>query len=380
MGKSKANLALVMGGGGARAAYQVGVLRFLARRVPELRIPILTGVSAGAINAVDLANSTSAFPATVAALSAVWQRITVDQVFESGFMAFAGNVTRWARQLLSGGSKIGRAVRGLVDTAPLRRFLDGALETKGGELLGIQENLRRGRLASVAVTTTNYGTGQSITWVQGRYEELWVRPSRRAVATRLTLDHVMASAALPFFFPAVKIGGEWHGDGGIRLTAPLSPALHLGADRVLAVSTRYLRRQEEADAAVTDGYPPPAQVVGVLMNAVFLDMFDYDAENMTRMNQLIREVPHERRGRLRPVEMLVVRPSRDLGKLAGEYETRLPGPFRFMARGLGTRETRSPDFLSMLMFQPEYLERLMTLGEEDAEERADEILAFVDTA
>ena len=172
----------------------------------------------------------------------------------------------------------------------------------------------------------------------------------------LTVDHVMASSSLPIFFPAVRIGPHWYGDGGIRLTAPLSPAIHLGASRILAISTRYARSRAEADASSIDDYPPPAQIVGVLFNAIFLDLFDADALTLTRVNKLIDCMPPEERGPLRPVELLVLRPSRDLGKLANEYEARLPPAFRFLTRGLGTRETRSNDLLSLVMFQPDYLD------------------------
>lgn len=187
----------------------------------------------------------------------------------------------------------------------------------------------------------------------------------------------MASAALPIFFPAVKVGDTWHGDGGVRLTAPLSPALHLGAQRILAISTRYRATQAEADRPVTSGYPPPAQVLGVLMNAVFLDMLDYDAMSMNRLNRLIESLPEEQRMGLRPARLLVMRPSRDLAKLASEYEPRLPQPLRFLTRGLGTRETKSPDSLSMIMFQPDYLKHMIQLGLQDAEQRLEEIGSFL---
>jgi NTE family protein len=230
----------------------------------------------------------------------------------------------------------------------------------------------------VALGTTSFTTGLSVMWVQGRAIELWERPKRRSVQTQLGLDHVMASAALPLVFPAVQIGSEWHGDGGVRLAAPLSPALHLGAHKIIAVATRYERTSEEANVAEVVGYPPPAQVLGVLYNAIFLDLIDQDVIRLARMNKILREVPEERRDGLRIVDILVVRPSRDLGRIAKEYEVRLPRAFRFMTRGTGTRETSSPDFLSLLMFQDDYIGRLIELGEADAAARSDEIAAFLD--
>ena len=187
----------------------------------------------------------------------------------------------------------------------------------------------------------------------------------------------MASAALPIFFPAVKIGSAWYGDGGIRLAAPLSPALHLGAQKIFAVSTRYARTREESDISSIHDYPPPAQVLGVLMNAVFLDLVDQDAIRLERINELLENLPPEQRNGMRPVKLFVLRPSRDLGRLVAQYEPKLPPAFKFMTRGLGTRETRSPDMLSMLMFQKDYLTRLMEIGEADAETQAEEIEAFV---
>jgi NTE family protein len=194
----------------------------------------------------------------------------------------------------------------------------------------------------------------------------------------MTVDHVMASAALPLVFPAVRLGKKWYGDGGIRLSSPLSPPMHLGAGRIFAVSTRYARTQEEADTPTIEGYPPPAQVLGNLMNSIFLDVLDQDARRLERINTLLRRLPPELHGDLRPIGLLVLRPSEDLGKLAGQYELRLPSALRFLTRGLGTRETKSPDFLSLLMFQPDYLRRLIELGERDAESRSAAIRAFLD--
>jgi NTE family protein len=187
----------------------------------------------------------------------------------------------------------------------------------------------------------------------------------------------MASAALPLFFPAVQVDGAWYGDGGIRLVAPLSPAVHLGARRIIAVSTRYASSPTEEEEQTVSGYPPPAQVMGILLNSVFLDLLDHDAVRLRRLNQLIEELPAEKRQDLREVKLLTLRPSADLGKMAGEFEAQLPRAFRFLTRGLGTKETRSPDFLSLILFQPDYLRALIDLGERDAEARADEIEAFL---
>src|ERR1051326_4117877 len=257
MSDATTNLALALGGGGARAAYQVGVLRCLAKSFPELQIPILTGVSAGAINATFVANSRDNFREAVERLVAAWESMTIDQLFRSDPLALAINALRGGLRLVSGGAQLMPPTRGLVHTAPLRQVLLKAVESPDEALQGIAENCRQGRLKSVGITTTNYTTGQTVTWVQGDGLTMWDRPQRRGILTQLTIDHVMASSAVPIFFPAIQLGNDWHGDGGVRLTAPLSPALHLGAERILAISTRYQKTLSEADEPTTQGYPPP---------------------------------------------------------------------------------------------------------------------------
>jgi len=369
-----------MGGGGARAAYQVGFLRHLARMYPELRVPYLTGVSAGAINAALLASHHGSFLQAVEELTHLWGHLTVEDVFRVDGASLAWNAARWAGQLVSGGLAGPPRVRGFVDTEPLREYLTEVLHAVDGELTGIRYNLEHGRLKAVAISTSSYSTGQSITWVQGQEIHEWERPQRRARRALLTVEHVMASAALPLFFPAVRLDNGWYGDGGIRLTAPLSPAVHLGARSILAISTRRQPSRAEADEPMIQGYPPPAQVMGVLLNAIFLDSLDQDAVSLDRLNELLDDVPEERRNGLRNVRLLVLRPSVDLGKLANEYEPRLPAAFRFLTRGLGTRQTRSPDFLSLVLFQPDYLRALMDIGEADARAQAEEIAAFLEGA
>ena len=371
-------LGLVMGGGGARAAYQVGFLRSLARRFPELRVPYITGVSAGAINAALLASHHGTFLQATDELTQLWSRLTLEDVFRVDGSALLANGMRWVRQLVSGGFAGPPRVRGLMDTGPLRTYLTEVLHAVDGELTGIGANLEAGRLKAVAISTSSYSTGQSVTWVQGQDILEWERPQRRARKTTLTVEHVMASAALPLVFPAVSIDNAWYGDGGVRLTAPLSPALHLGATRIIAISTRYARTTAEADEPTIYGYPPPAQVVGVLMNSIFLDLLDHDALRLERLNQLIDQLPAERRMGLRQVKLLVLRPSVDLGKLANIHEEGLPRAFRFLTRGLGTKQTRSPDFLSLVLFQPEYLSSLVEIGEADGVARTEEVAAFLE--
>jgi NTE family protein len=383
-GRGPADLGIVMTGGGARAAYQVGFLRTVARSFPELRVPYITGVSAGAINAALLASHHGTFLQAIQELSELWGNLTVQDVFRTDTWSLARNAFNWLRQLTSGGISLSakgiaapRLGRALVDTQPLRSYLTEVLHCVEGELTGIQYNLDAGRLEALAITATSYSTGRSVTWIQGKHVQLWQRPQRRPRLATITVEHVMASAALPLFFPAVQVDNAWYGDGGVRLVAPLSPAVHLGARRIIAISTRYAPTPGEHEEQVIYGYPPPAQVAGILMNSIFLDLLDHDAVRLRRLNQLIEELPEAKRHDLREVKLLTLRPSADLGRMAGEFEAELPGAFRFLTRGLGTRDTRSPDFLSLILFEPDYLRALIEMGERDAEERRDEIETFL---
>lgn len=372
------DLGMVLGGGGARGAYQVGLLRAIARRYPNLKIPILVGVSAGAVNTIHMAAHRGNFAQSMEDLATHWLSLSPDQVFNVDASSLASNVLRTGFRLVTGEHHPDR-FRGMVDTAPLRRFLQGVLDRNtDGTIPGIDYNLQRGTLHAIALCATSYTTSQSVTWVQGRDITMWERPQRKSERAQLTVEHVMASTALPLLFPAVRVGNEWYGDGGIRLTAPLSPALHLGASRLLTISTRYDRTRKEADKPQIAGYPPPAQILGVLYNAVFLDLIDQDVLRLQRLNKLIERIPLAQREELRVIDMLVLRPSRDLGRLASEYEPNLPRVFRFLTRGLGTRKTESPDILSLVMFQEDYLRRLIDLGEEDAERQWESIARFIE--
>jgi len=374
------DLALMLSGGGARAAYQVGFLRLLAREFPDVVPGILTGVSAGGINAAYLAARQDAFAVKVEQLAEVWTSLRIDDVFRVDLRNLASRTLRWGGRLVGGGRYPLTPARSMVDTAPLRALLERLLQADGGNVPGIAQSLQAGWLRAIALTASSYTTGQSVTWVQTRDDcgiDTWERPQRKSIRCGLGVEHVIASAALPFFFPAVEIDGSWYGDGGIRLTAPLSPAVHLGATRIIAVSTRYARSREEADRPAIAGYPPPAQVAGVLYNAVFLDQLDGDALELRRINDLIARLPESQRHGFRRIDLLMLRPSVDLGRLANEYEPDLPRPFRFLVRGLGTRETRSNDMLSLVMFQGDYVRRLLELGEADAAKRIADIRRFL---
>jgi NTE family protein len=355
----------------------VGVLCEITRRYPDLRVSILTGVSTGAINAVYLANHPGIFGERVHSLAEMWSKIEVEEIFKADLLSLGSHGLRWMLQLgILGGWRSVPNVRGLVDTSPLAAFLHRVLGSTDGSLKGVKRNLA-GDLRAVAVTATDYSTGETVTFCEGDQITEWDRPQRRSEKTELRVEHVMASAAIPVFFPAVELDGPWYGDGGIRLHSPLAPASHLGADRILALSTRHLGSGERERANIAPGYPPPAQILGVLYNAIFQDNLDQDASHMQRINGLIAAAG-ERSTRYRKIDLCVVRPSVDLGLEANTFEPRLPKAFRFLTRRLGTREQRSQDLLSMVMFQSDYLCRLMEIGEQDARDQFVEIAAVIE--
>jgi len=310
----------------------------------------------------------------------VWRVLSVADVMRIDTRVLVRNVIAWGTKLISGGAPVAPRVHGLVDTAPLRKLLERLFPLNaGGQIAGLAESIARHDPSAVAVTTLDYTTGRTVTWVEGPDIQMWERPLRRSVLAKISVDHVMASAALPIIFPAVKVERHYHGDGGIRLSAPLAPALHLGATRMLAISTHYEKTFSEADEPQTIGYPPLAQILGQLANSVFLDVMDEDAIRLQRSNDFLRELPPQRRHGFRIVDFANIRPSEDLGNLAAGYEPQLPRSFRFLTRSLGTRETSNADFLSLLMFVPEYLRKLIDVGEADGDARKDEIVKLLAT-
>jgi NTE family protein len=370
-------LAVMLTGGGARAAYQVGLLKGIARHFPRLKIQIITGVSAGAINAVYLAAHQGTLSEKADRLADMWCELNCGHIFDFDWRAFLP--FRSALSSVFPKKKWTRArQRAIVDTAPLRDLLCRVLGVPPGcPIPGIVENLRSGELTALALMTIDYTTGQTVRWLQGRNYDFYENPNRRNTPTHMTVEHVLASAALPFVFPAVQIGSEWHGDGGIRLAAPLSPAVHLGASRIIAMSTGYQRTADEASTPAVEGYPPAAQILGQLVNAVFLDAIDEDVVRMERMNELLRKLDPRDRDGLKPIDLLVLRPSMDLGKLAGEYEQFLPRKMKLFLRALGVKETESPDFVSLLLFEPTFTKRIIEIGERDVEARLPELRAFL---
>ena len=373
---SNSGQALVLTGGGARAAYQVGCLRAIAKALPDYRPQILTGVSAGAINATYLAAAQGTWRQSVEALVQLWLQMRTDKVYRTGLGALASRLGHWGLHFATGGRLGRKDIRGMVNNQPLRDYLLGQLAAQagGGEILGVDRNLAAGWLKALAVVTTNYTSGRSEAWVDTLQPSIWSGSQVHARRASLSVEHVMASAALPFFFPSVNLQGQWHGDGGVRLAAPLSPAMRLGARRILAVSPRAKVETHTESAAA---YPSPGQVAGVMLNAIFLDLLDYDALQRQRINELLRVIPESEWDGRRPVEVMVLRPQEDLGQVARQSQSQMPPAFRFFAGGFGGRDEPTADALSMVNFEPGYIGQLIDFGEQDTRARMPQIEAFL---
>lgn len=373
------DLALVLSGGGARGAYQAGVIRGLVRHFPRLRFPLITGVSAGAINATFMAAHPGPPRKAAEELCRIWSSLQAEDVFRVDTPSLARHFIRWGIRLLSGGATLAPNVRGLVDTRPLYETIQRSAAIVDGEMIGIQRNLDRGTLKALALTALNYSSGQTVTWVQGQLPlGHWVQPRHRSLTARVTIDHVMASSALPLFFPAVRLGNAWFGDGGIRLSTPLVPALRLGATRILSISSQVEEDPENPRRPGAEEYPSPAQIMGHLLDSIFLDVLDEDIRRLEGTNQLLAKLPPEEWGQLRPVEIVSLRPTQSLGTFASTYEPRLPKSFRYLTRGLGTQQSDSSSSLSFIMFQPDYMEKLIEIGEADAAARIEEVRELVE--
>ena len=282
----------------------------------------------------------------------------------------------WFRGLTAGGAQPPRRYNHLLDTAPLRELLGREITFER-----IGENVERGLLRGLAISATNYETGTSVTFFDGAPDlHPWARSRRMGVRTAITLDQVMASASIPIFFPPVQVGRAWYGDGGVRLNAPMSPALHLGADRVLAIGIRHPRSAEETaelnEVPARDDLPL-SEILGVLMNAVFLDSLEPDIERVERVTDMLDSIERPADSHLRPVRILLLQPSQDLAALAADQVIRFPRGLRFLLKGLGVSQRGGADLLSYLAFEHEYIERLVTLGYEDTRARSDEVREFV---
>lgn len=381
---------LVLTGGGARAGYQVGVLKAIAQVRREAGItvgnpfPVITGTSAGAINALALATRADNFDVAVADLIEVWANFRAGQVYRTDLPGIIGTGARWLTMLMFGWLIPGlqrTRPRSLLDNAPLRASLREWVKPAR-----VRELMRQGHLRGLAVTASSYGSGLHVTFYEASNGILpWRRSQRIAVRDAIDEEHLLASSAIPFVFPAVPlcIDGrtEYFGDGSMRQSAPISPAIHLGADRVLIVGGGRIYEPPGPRAGSSE-YPNLAQIAGHALSNIFLDSLTADAERLQRINSTLKLLPAEAldKTRLRPIDVLMISPSERLDDLAGKHIGSLPFPIRALLRAVGVsgrgESARGAALASYLLFETAYTRELIDLGVKDTLARRDEVLTF----
>ena len=371
--------ALVLPGGGARGAFQVGVLRAIAEMLPHGTpnpFPVISGTSAGAINSIVLASKAHRFRNAVAELENVWGHFHCDHVYRTDSLTMLKSSLRWFAAFVMGGTLVG-APRSLLDNSPLRSLL-----SRNVRFPRIQTAIDAGHLHAVAITAAGYGTARSTSFFQAAPEvPSWLRTRRVGVRGALNLDHLMASIAVPMIFPPVNLGGEYFGDGAMRQATPLSPAIHLGADRILVIGIRDEAVIPAPDPHQPDPFPSFAQIAGYMLDTLFMDGLYSDLERMTRINQLIDSLPAgERRGsfeHVRPIDTMVVLPSQDLRQIAHKHLADMPRAIRVLLRGLRGGAQSEDRLLSFLLFEQSYTRELIALGYNDAMQVKDQLLDFL---
>lgn len=374
------NIGLVLPGGGARGAFQVGVLKALAEILPKKSanpFSVISGTSAGAINSVVLASRAQHFRSAIAELEQVWAHFRCHQVYKTDHLTMLKSSVHWLLSFVLGGWLVGTP-KSLLDNAPLRELL-----SRNVHFPRIRVAIENGNLAAVAITAAGYESARSTSFFEGP-DSLrdWVRTRRCGKRTHLNLDHLMASIAVPMIFPPQRIGNEFFGDGAMRQATPLSPAIHLGADRILVIGIR----DETGEKIPTTLGPPPsiAQIAGYMLDTLFMDGLYSDLERMTRINQLIDAVPAEhRRGalaRVRPIDTMLVVPSEDLREIAFRHRRELPVALRALLRGISGKSPSGSRLLSFLLFEKAYTRDLIALGYRDAMKVKDELQDFVSGA
>lgn len=377
---------LILMGGGARAAYQVGVLDavrtiLIDAGMPPRRNPfrIICGTSAGAINAVALAAASDDFDRAIDLIVNIWSDLQPSQVYRTDLVGALRNAAHWVGALGLGWI-VRTPPRSLFDNLPLQALLGGIVDFPR-----LHRNIETGSLHALAITASSYTSGQHVTYFETAASiEPWFRTQRLAVRERITLAHLLASSAIPFVFPAVSLGlegrQEFFGDGSIRQTSPISPAIHLGAARVLVIGVGQVQ-QGSANAPHTGSqfaYPSLAQISGHAMASIFLDALSNDIERLNRINHTLTLIPDPVRqaSSLRPVRVLVISPSQRLDLLASQYARNLPMTVRAMLGALGATDQRGAGLMSYLLFESGYTRELLALGRHDALARRDEVLTF----
>jgi NTE family protein len=374
-------LGLAMTGGGARGAYQAGVLKRLGeiKRVKTSGnpFPIIGGASAGAVNGGALAMGADDFSQVTSVLANLWANLKPSDVFRCDFVSQAHNSLVWILDLSFGGALGGGNARSLLDATPLRHFLKKHLDCSR-----IQDNIKRGHLYALAISATNYNSGMSYLFIQGQKgHPMWNRSRRVTLATKITVEHICASAAIPLVFQPVKLetakGAAFFGDGCLRLQQPLSPIIRLGAEKIFAIGVRCEKREPQEETSDQKD-PSLAQVMGVLFNVMFLDHLATDVEHLERLNQLMRSGHIKHSGlegceEMRPLTVLQVTPSANLTEIAAHHQKDMPYLIQYFVNSLGRDAGSCSDLMSYLLFTPKYTRDLIELGYHDADDRADEI-------
>jgi NTE family protein len=367
-------LGLVLAGGGARCAYQVGVLKALAEWLPrgaDVPFPVLTGTSAGAVSAIALASRTGDFRAAVHGLEGVWEDFEVSDVFRSDTVSMLRAGLHWLLSFVSSGLLL-PPPRSLLDNSPLRELLERTVVFRG-----IRRSIAQGRLHALGICATGFTGGRSVTFYEGvRAIEPWSRMTSTSQPVRLNLDYLMASLSLPFLFPPVPLNGEYYGDGAMRQTAPLSPAIHLGATRLLILGVRGPSFRSAFGPMEAARAPTPAQIFGYMLDTLFMDQIYADLEQLERLNHLVQHAPASFAG-VRAIKALVVAPKVDLREIALRHLREMPRALRALLRVLGAHERAATSLASYLMFESAYTRELIALGYADAQERKQELLDFV---
>lgn len=372
--------ALVLPGGGARGAFQVGVLKAIAELLPRNSanpFAIISGTSAGAVNSVVLASRAQHLRSAIAELERVWGRFRCHHVYKTDHLTMLKSSLHWLASIVLGGWLVG-APRSLLDNAPLRELLD-----QNVHFPRIRDAIAAGHLHAVAVTAAGYSSARSTSYFQSAEGQAsWQRTRRLGQRAVLNIDHVMASIAVPMIFPPVRIGNEFFGDGAMRQATPLSPAVHLGADRILVIGIR----DETGDQSSDTGPEPPsfAQIAGYMLDTLFMDGLYSDLERITRINELIDAVPAHARSestsQMRAIDTMLIVPSEDLRVIAHRHRAELPFAIRALLRGVGGSNPGENRLLSFLLFERAYTRELIKLGYHDAMKVKDELLRFVTAA